>query len=341
MNQFINQIILGDSLKILQKIKSSSVDLVITSPPYFQQRDYGNNETGIGNEKTELEYLKNLLNIFQETVRITKNTGTIVYNLGDKYSQGGLLLIPYKFAIQAIETQQVFLINDLTWVKLNPTPRQDQRKLISSTEPFFIFAKSKDYYFNLDHFLSHLDIINKSEFSKPSSKLGQKYYQLIEDSELTEIEKYQARKELKQAINDVIEGNIVSFRMKIRGYHKLAYGGQAGGRNNQIINKGFTIIRIKGQKLKRDVIESPVELTIGNDHPAVYPRYIIQELIKLLTKENDLVIDPFCGSGTTCVVAKSLNRRYIGIEINPQYVELSKQRLQEEINPNQQLELFV
>lgn len=195
MNQFINQIILGDSLKILQKIKSSSVDLVITSPPYFQQRDYGSNKRGIGNEKTELEYLKNLLNIFQETVRITKNTGTIVYNLGDKYSQGGLLLIPYKFAIQAIENQQVFLINDLTWVKLNPTPRQDQRKLISSTEPFFIFAKSKDYYFNLDHFLSHLDIINKSEFSKPSSKLGQKYYQLIEDSELSEIEKYQAKKE--------------------------------------------------------------------------------------------------------------------------------------------------
>jgi DNA modification methylase len=338
MKEFYNQVILGDSLEILKNIPDNYVDLVITSPPYFQQRDYGNDGKGIGNEKTEIEYLNKLLAIFKESVRVTKTTGTIVYNVGDKYYKGGLLLIPYKFAIRAIESENIFLINDLTWVKLNPTPRQDQRKLISATEPFFIFAKSKNYHFDLDNFLTHLDEINKNDFSKPSSKLGQKYYQLIENSDLTEIEKIKAKNELEIAINDVISGKIVSFRMKIRSIHKLAYGGQAGGRNNQILQKGFTIIRINGKKLKKDMIESPVEMTKGNIHPAVYPRYIIQELIKLLTKENDLVLDPFCGSGTTCLVAKSLNRKYLGIEINSLYFELCNQRLTLE---NQQLELFV
>ena len=111
---FTNKIIQGDSLQILKGMKSNSVDLVITSPPYFQQRDYGNGNSGIGNEETEKQYLENLLAIFFESVRVTKTTGAIVYNLGDKYINGGLSLLPYKFAIQAIESKKVFLINDIT-----------------------------------------------------------------------------------------------------------------------------------------------------------------------------------------------------------------------------------
>ncbi len=63
-----NKIISGDSLSVLKTIKNNIFDLVITSPPYFQQRDYGNGDSGIGNEKTEEEYLENLTNIFRETV---------------------------------------------------------------------------------------------------------------------------------------------------------------------------------------------------------------------------------------------------------------------------------
>jgi site-specific DNA-methyltransferase (adenine-specific) len=55
----------------------------------------------------------------------------------------------------------------------------------------------------------------------------------------------------------------------------------------------------------------------------------VQELIKLLSKENDIVLDPFCGSGTTCVAAKNLKRKYIGIEINPEYVQLANERLKQ------------
>lgn len=335
---FTNKIIQGDSLQILKEMKSNSVDLVITSPPYFQQRDYGNGNTGIGNEETEKQYLDNLLTIFFESVRVTKPTGAIVYNLGDKYINGGLSLLPYKFAIQAIETNKVFLINDITWSKLNPTPRQDKRKLIQATEPFFVFAKSKEYKFNLDDYLQHLDNLNKRNGNNPNTKIGEKYFELINNAELTDTEKNNAKKELNLAIQSVISGEINSFRMKIRGLHKLAYGGQAGGRNNQINNNGYSIIKITGNKLKKDIIESPVEITKDNSHPAVYPIYIIQELIKLLTNKGDIVLDPFNGSGTTCVAAKNLGRQYIGIEINPDYVELANQRIKEN---NFHYELFL
>ncbi len=324
-----NTIIIGDNLQILKQFEDEFVDLIITSPPYFQQRDYGNGNFGIGNEPTENDYLQNLLKVFNECVRVTKKTGSIVFNLGDKYLNGNLALIPYKFAIKATENSGVFLINQLTWSKLNPTPRQEKRKLIQATEPFFIFAKSKDYYFDLENYLSHLDEFNKNGKNKPSENLGKKYFELIENSDLCEKEKAKAKHELNEVITSIYKGEIVGFRMKIRGIHKLAYGGQEGGRNNQIKNNGFTIIKILGNRMKKDVIESPVEITKDNHHPAVYPSYIIQELIKLLSKEGDTILDPFCGSGTTCLAAKTLNRQFMGIEINPNYVKLANQRLKQ------------
>lgn len=332
----INSIILGDSSKILKKMESNSVDLVLTSPPYFQQRDYGT--LGIGNENTEIAYLENLFDIFFECVRIIKPTGSIVFNLGDKYFNGGLSLLPYKFAIRAIESKQVFLINQLTWLKLNPTPHQDKRKLIQATEPFFIFAKNKEYYFNLDNYLYHLDNLNRNIKGQPSEKLGKQYFDLIEKSELNQLQKEQAKKSLQEAILAVHKGEIDSFRMKIKGVHKEAYGGMAGGRNTQVRNNGFTIIKLLGNKMKKDIIESPVEMTKENAHPAVYPLYIVQELIKLLSQENSIVLDPFCGSGTTCLAAKILKRQYLGIEINPEYVQLANERL---ANSNFNQELFL
>ena len=122
-----NTIIIGDNVQILKQLEDECVDLVITSPPYYQQRNYENGQFGIGNELTEKDYLKNLLKVFKECVRVTKKTGSIVFNLGDKYLNGGLALLPYKFAIEAKENNDVFLINQLTWAKLNPTPRQEKR----------------------------------------------------------------------------------------------------------------------------------------------------------------------------------------------------------------------
>ena len=122
-------------------------------------------------------------------------------------------------------------------------------------------------------------------------------------------------------------GELESFRMKIRNIHSQPFGGQEGGRKMHIEKHGFTIIRIYGKSLKKDIIESPVESIKGNQHPAVYPIFVIQQLIKLLTKENDIVLDPFCGSGSTCIAAKMLKRNYIGVEINPDYVNYSLERL--------------
>jgi len=155
---------------------------------------------------------------------------------------------------------------------------------------------------------------------------------------LSKEEKELARKELSEIIIEAKNGTIESFRMKIRDMHALPYGGQAGGRLTQIVKKGFTLIKIYGNSLRRDIIECTVETIKGNTHPAIYPEFVIQEIMRLLSKENDIVLDPFIGSGTTAVVAKRLKRNYIGIEIFDEYVEFAEERLQK-IN-EYTLELF-
>ena len=334
----LNKIHLGDCSEILKTLPNNSVDLVITSPPYFQQRDYGGG--GIGNEKTVEEFVESLVTIFKECVRITKKTGTIVFNLGDKYLAGNLLLVPYRFAIEATKDKSVKLINELTWVKINPAPKQCSKKLIPATEPFFIFSKTDDYYFNRDAFLEYRDIFFNGNKKKAGNDVGKNYFDLIEKSGLSVEQKILAKKELSEVIIEAKTGKIESFRMKIKGMHALPYGGQAGGRLTQIETKGFTIIKIYGNSMRRDVIESCVETIQGNIHPAIYPEFIIQELLKLLTKEGDIVLDPFLGSGTTAVVAQRLKRNYIGIEIHPNYIEYAEKRIKENAN-NHTIDLFL
>jgi site-specific DNA-methyltransferase (adenine-specific) len=334
--KFLDKIVCGDSRVLLREIPPESVNLVITSPPYFKQRDYCNLENEIGNEASVEAYLNNVLDIFHECVRITRSDGSIVLNLGDKYEDGGLLLIPYRFALEVLKREPVKLAHNITWVKINPTPRQFKRRLVSSTEPFFHFVKSDNYYFNRDDFMNILN--NKKERVKVGDKLGKKYFELIEKSNLSKSEKQKAKKELLKVIQEVKEGKIVSFRMKIRGIHAPAFGGQEGGRKIHLEKQGFTIIKIVGEAMKRDVIESHVETLKGCPHPAVYPEFVVQEIIKLLTKPQDIVLDPFVGSGTTCVAAKKLNRHYVGIDINPTYCSYAEERLR---NIEPVLEMFI
>lgn len=333
----VDQILWGDNLELIQQLPDGSIQLVITSPPYFQQRNYG---SGMGNEENVNEYIETLLCLFRECVRVLTDDGNIVFNIGDKYQNSNLLLVPYRFALAAMDTGGVRLVNEITWVKKNPTPRQFSRRLVSSTEPFFHFAKSDRYFYNPKAFLA------KTHHPQPPPKkngttIGQKYFQLIDKSELSDGEKTCARTELEQVIQEVKSGQTHSFRMKIRGIHAAPFGGQEGGRTSQLRNKGFTIIRIHGNKLKRDVIktedvietsdviETPVATLKGNKHPAIYPVEVVEEFLHLLTPTGALVLDPFMGAGSTAVACKRLGRHYIGYDINAEYCEDARQRVSE------------
>ena len=90
---------------------------------------------------------------------------------------------------------------------------------------------------------------------------------------------------------------------------------------------GFTIIRISGRKMKRDVIESPVESLPGNGHPAIFPVRVVREIIRLLSPSGGQVLDPYLGSGSTMVAALMEGRSCIGIDISQDYCDSAKERI--------------
>ena len=200
------RVICGDSSVELRKLEPRSIDLVVTSPPYFQQRKYA--AEGQGNEETVVHYLENLLYVFAEVVKVMKPTGNIVYNLGDKIVDGSLQLIPCQFALRVLGDCKLRLVNDITWVKSNPTPHQFSRRLIASTEPFYHFALGSKYYYDRNSFMP----ADRKWRSKPSNKLGLRYRQLINSSNLNEHERDSAHKALDEVIADVHEGKIHSFQ---------------------------------------------------------------------------------------------------------------------------------
>lgn len=216
-----DRILCGDSLVLLSSLPSGTVDLVLTSPPYFRQRDYGG---GIGNETSLQDYLEGLLSILGHCVRLLKPTGSIVINIGDKYAHRGLALIPYRFAVAAMERFPVRLVNAITWVKRNPTPRHFRRRLVSSTEPFH-FVISDAYQYFPESFLCQT---KPPDATRRGNRIGQRYFRLIEASTLTPDQKAQARLALENAIAEVRRGEIQDFRMKIRGIHSVPFGAGRG-----------------------------------------------------------------------------------------------------------------
>ena len=315
----------GDATELLGRLPDGSADLVVTSPPYYKQRAYNGKGSGIGHEASPELYLEALMPTFAECVRVVKPTGSIVYNLGDKYLNSSLLLLPYRFAIMATERFGLVLVNEITWVKRNPTPRQYTRRLVSSTEPFFHFAVGNDYYYDRKGFCAAED---EGKPHRPSQNLGGRYRTLIDEStQLSETQKRLAHLELDEVIDEVHSGSLHSFRMKIKGVHAEAFGGQEGGRKGQMQRNGFNIIRIRGEKMKRDVIESCVESLPGNAHTAIFPAAIIRELIRLLCPPNGLVIDPYMGSGTTAVAALTEGRHFFGTDLDASYCAAAQQRI--------------
>lgn len=141
-------IICGDAETQLKEIASESVNCIITSPPYYQQRDYSS-AVQIGNEETPTTYIRKLSNVFRECLRVLHADGTLWLNLGDKYQNSQLLGMPWQVAF-ALKEQGWILRSDIIWHKPNAMPSSVTNRPTTDHEYIFFFSKSKNYYYNMD-----------------------------------------------------------------------------------------------------------------------------------------------------------------------------------------------
>ena len=144
----VDRIYCGDALAQLELLPDQLIDVIVTSPPYYRQRNYPDN-TQLGQEPTPEEYIQRLVKIFGEARRVLHDTGSIWVVLGDKYSRGALLGLPWRFALALCDDGWI-LRSDIIWHKPNAMPSSVKTRPTTDHEYVFMLTKQNDYHYDAD-----------------------------------------------------------------------------------------------------------------------------------------------------------------------------------------------
>lgn len=273
-------VIHGDALYRLQALPDDYAQAIITSPPYYQQRDY-DAQGQLGSENTTGEYVRKLVRIFSECRRVLKESGLLWLNLGDKYLDGRLLGMPWKVALALSESGWI-LRSDVVWHKSNAMPSSVKNRPTTDHEYVFMLSKSNKYFYNADAIREpHVTFTDKSRM-----RGGRKHF-----------------------------GKRGGTPEK----------GKNGGNSNLHTGRWDQAFHPLGRN-RRTVWSIPLS-KFPDAHFAVFPEKLVEICIHASTNRGDCILDPFCGSGTTLVVARRLGRHFVGIDINKEYCLMSLRRL--------------
>lgn len=255
---------LGDSKQELRKLPDNSVDLIVTSPPYADQRKstYG----GIHPDK----YVDWFLPISEQLLRVLNPKGTFILNIKEKVVEGERSTYVMEL-ILAMRKQGWLWTEEFIWHKKNSYPGKWPNRFRDSWERLLQFNKTK--HFNM----------YQEEVMVPTGDWAKTRLKKLSDTD------------------------------KIRDNSKVGSG----------FGKNISNWIDREKAFPTNVLHLATECNNKN-HSAAFPEELPEWFIKLFTQENDVVLDPFMGSGTTLTVANRMKRNSIGIEIVPEYYEMVK-----------------
>jgi len=320
---------LGDCLESLKTMPDKSIQMCVTSPPYYGLRDYGV-DGQIGLEKTPNEYIAKLVEIFREVKRVLKDDGILWVNIGDSYAGSGgaggdynngglkdgqpkwkskldikasnlkpknLIGIPWMLAF-ALRSDGWYLRQDIIWAKPNPMPESVKDRCTKSHEYIFLLSKSAHYYYDAD------------AIAEPSTTYENRPAGVVRDR----LYGYDSKQ------------NKIRVKLGSKSFSK----GQANGAGIEPTgNTKKDYYEVPFVRNRRDIwtIKSK---PYNGAHFAVFPPEIPRLCILAGSKPGDTILDPFAGSGTTGAVAISLRRRAVLCELNVEYVGLIRERITNE-----------
>jgi site-specific DNA-methyltransferase (adenine-specific) len=324
----------GDALPILRQFPADSFDCCMTSPPYWGQRQYDGG--GIGLETDHRDYVTHLVAICGEVRRVLKSTGSFWLNIGDAYEDKRLVGIPWRVAFAMIDSQGWVLRNEVVWHKVKGGPDNSKDKLRNVHEKVFHFVKSaKGYFYDVNAIRTkprQARVVNGSVISATGVS-GVRYKRQIElSTALSPAEKKNALAALDGILDDVRTGALSDFRMIIRGQQRTTHSDSeaVSGRARDLKDKGFYFLKYDPNGSKpSDVWEIIPEDTQNRElHFAPYPEDLCKIPILATCPEGGMVLDPFCGTGTTMLVAMTLERKSVGIDTSIEYIAAARSRFQ-------------
>ena len=327
------RIIEGDALSSLRGLADESVQTCITSPPYWGLRDYGS-DGQLGLEATPDEYVANLVVVFREVRRVLRDDGTLWLNLGDSYASGGsggysekstlagftnpetkgrvmnaepiqrrapagmkpkdLVGIPWLVAF-ALRADGWYLRSDIIWAKPNPMPESVTARPTKAHEYLFLLTKGPRYFYDADA------IRDPATYEGPNGTQLLPYAQGF------------GRRTPEQEAERRVKRRTVRPGIDTNG------GGQGNGAMSYPAHS----------RNKRSVWTVATQPFPGA-HFATFPPKLIEPCVLAGSAEGDTVLDPFAGAGTTGLVTLRHNREFIGIELNPDYAQMARDRIHDD-----------
>jgi site-specific DNA-methyltransferase (adenine-specific) len=319
-----NRVIIGDAHAQLRLVPSDTVDMVLTSPPYFRLRDY--HVAGqIGLETEVDEWVNALRAVADEVYRVLTPTGSFWLNVADTYStnfrQGAsrksLLLGPERLALSLIEDGWL-IRNKIVWQKANPMPTSVTDRLSCTWEALYVLVKGPSYHFNLDVLrVPHTSAPPKRR-DRTTRPRGRDPWRGPNGDDASGLKLMRAEGRVGHPLgkNPGDVWRIAS--MGYRGRHHATYPEALARR---AIRAGCPEARCVvcrkpwRQRMIRRVGNLAVQGALG-------PSCNCEA-----RSEPGLVLDPFFGSGTTGVAAKALGRDWLGVELNPVFAALAEERI--------------
>ena len=333
-------IVQGDNMETLRLMPDNSVQCVVTSPPYFGLRDYGV-EGQLGLEKTPEQYVATMVALFREVKRVLRDDGTLWLNLGDSYANDGkwggstggkhvsalhnssvgrgkrdtglkpkdLIGIPWRVAF-ALQADGWYLRQDIIWHKPNPMPESVRDRCTKAHEYIFMLSKRERYYYDAD------------AIKTPPSETLLKQVAEGYDGKSTKNFAGGGAQDASGTKSRIIEGARAKID-KQRGHSRRHAGFDARWDN---------LTREEQMSLganKRDVWTVATKPFRGA-HFATFPPELIEPCILAGSKPGDTVLDPFGGAATVGLVCNRRKRNSIMLELNPEYVAISAERLMKE-----------
>lgn len=330
------QILQGDCLETMATLPAGSVQCCVTSPPYYGLRDYGN-EAQIGLEETPAAYVEKLVAVFRAVWRVLADDGVLWLNLGDSYNGSGgaggdygkggikegqpkypgrkiaglkpkdLIGIPWRVAF-ALQDDGWYLRSDIIWAKPNAMPESVTDRCTRAHEYVFMLTKQARYYCDMDAIKEPAgEHVGQAATFARSGAVGE----------------------------HVLPGQTAAQHRPDRVEKQRGHGRRHDGFNDRwdAMTKAE---QQAGMRNKRDVW-TIAPATYSGAHFATMPPDLAAPCILAGSRPGDLVLDPFTGSGTTGAVALKYGRRFVGCELNADYIVLAHQRVGEYANQLQLL----
>jgi DNA modification methylase len=292
----VGNVICGDALHI--PIADNTVQCTVTSPPYYGLRDYGVSGQ-LGLEQSPEEYVEKMVDVFREVKRVLRDDGTLWLNMGDSYASAW-----------ASGRRSVIGNPSRTNRRINISDGLKEKDLIGTPWRLALALQADGWWLRSDIIWHKPNPMPESVRDRPTK--SHEYLFLLTKS----ARYYYDAEAIKE--DSVGEWSIESEWRKQR---VMASGGALNGGtgNGTGIHSG---------RNRRTVWTIPTAPYKGA-HFATFPPALVEPCILAGSKPGDMILDPFCGSGTAGYVALRHGRRFVGLELNPAYIDLSRTRMSE------------